>query len=47
MKREIELPIIGKAYPTDGGYYRCFDGEQWHYCDKHGNIERKDGADNA
>lgn len=42
MKREIEPPIIGAVYPTDGGYYRCFDGVKWHYCDKHGNIKRED-----
>lgn len=29
---------IGKAYPTGGYGYRCFDGEKWHDCDKDGAI---------
>lgn len=42
MKKYIEPAIIGKAYLTDGGFYRCFDGKRWRYCDKRGNIKTED-----
>ena len=38
MFKKYEPPIIGYPYPTDGGYWRCFDGEKWHNCDRFGNV---------
>lgn len=40
MKRILQPIIIGHPYPTLGGWYRCFDGEKWHDCDRHGKIIR-------
>ena len=37
----ILLPVfIDHPYPTLGGWYRCFDGEKWHDCDRTGKIIR-------
>ena len=38
MKRYLEPTVIGRAYPTPSGDYRCFDGKAWDDCDKYGNI---------
>ena len=32
--------IIGYPYPTAGIWYRCFDGEKWHDCDKNGKVRK-------
>ena len=45
MWKENRPVIIGKAYPTVSGYgWRCFDGREWHDCDKDGNILRRGRA---
>lgn len=42
MYKVLEKVIIGKAYPTMLGYgYRCFDGKEWHDCDKDGRIKKR------
>lgn len=40
MKKNLEEVIPFKPYPKAGGSglgYRCFDGAEWHDCDKDGH----------
>ena len=41
MFKKYDPPIVGHPYPTAGGYWRCFDGEKWRDCDKHGNVKEQ------
>ena len=38
MKKFLMPVEIGAPYRTPDGKYRCYDGRQWHYCDRRGNI---------
>lgn len=40
MSEELEKIPLFYLYPTALGY-RCFDGKEWHDCDKYGNIKEK------
>lgn len=39
MVKMINPVVIDHPYPVvSGNGWRCFDGEQWHDCDRYGNI---------
>lgn len=40
MSEELEKIPLFYPYPTALGY-RCFDGKEWHDCDKNGNIKER------